>query len=285
MTLTIDDIVVPKSDITVSGFVYNRLQSWISGGTSKSSSRSRDRAHGSTEVDSIYFGELVVTFSGVYVGNSEVETQRAKEWLTSKKNNGRKIKVTVTTAAGRTSRNGNVIAVDIPHTSSLTTFEWSVDVQCRDPRRYGDEIVKSTTLATTGIGGLVFPIGTTERFIDFGDGGGNGGRVSLTNSGTAPAAVLLEVGGGVMSGGFIITDVPTGKTLKLTRLVPSGSTIYMNTRTGSATIDLQSSVTGQMTRKEWFTIPAGATHDIQFTAIGGTTGNPRMTARLSPTFE
>jgi len=110
---------------------------------------------------------------------------------------------------------------------------------------------------------------------------GISGRVSVTNSGTADVWPSLTVSGGLAEG-FVATNVSTGESIRFVRPIPEGSTVTINQRTGSASIDGQSDVGGFITERGFFAIPAGETHQIQFAGLGAVTGVPQFTVALSP---
>ena len=159
-------------------------------------------------------------------------------------------------------------------------FKFVFDVVAYDPLRYGDPVMVSTGIPVSG-GGLLWPLGTTAlEYWDWGDEGVSG-RVSVTNVGTADVWPSLTASGG-LAGGFVVTNVTTGQTIRFVRPIPDGSSVTINQRTGSASIDGQSDVGGFITERGFFAIPAGETHQIQFAGLGAVTGTPQFTVTLSP---
>jgi hypothetical protein len=167
-------------------------------------------------------------------------------------------------------------------------FTFAVDMLAVDPRRYtlgpdgdgssGVEVV-STGLPSAGTG-LVYPI---TYPLDYGTPG-NIGRITVHNTGTAMSFSILEVTGG-LSGGFELQEVSSGNRLRFERAVPVGSTVTLNPRTGTVTIDGPTNdVSGFLTRREWWGVPPGAVQEIQFNAIGTPTGTPTLTARTPSAF-
>lgn len=279
MTITIGDLVIPPNNTRISGFVYNNIKDWYSGAVSKTNSRPKPRGDGDFGVSKIYYGSLVVTIEGVYVGRNEADTIRAKNEFAGLKNRGRPVKIEYEDALGKTYRYGTVEATPIPHTNSKTTFTWAIDILCRDSKRYGEiqsETVGLPTLVSAN--GWKFPLVFPWKF---GPEGANG-RVTLVNDGKADAPVEIEITGGLAEG-FIITDVTAGKHMTLNRYVPPTATIYLNSKNGSATINRESTVSNFLSG-DWFYIPPGEAHTFQFNAKGAVTGTPLMTVRASSTF-
>ena len=58
--------------------------------------------------------------------------------------------------------------------------------------------------------------------------------------------------------------------------VHTGEVVVLDSRTGRATIN-GGDVTGNMTAKQWFTVPPGATRRYQLTTLGSTSGSPTIT--------
>lgn len=119
-------------------------------------------------------------------------------------------------------------------------------------------------------------------YFDWGTAG-TSGRVELTNVGTAAAFPSFEVTGG-MSGGFLLTWVPTGQTIRFERPIDSASTVSVDPRTGRVSLDGTSDVTGFLTSSQWWSVPAGGSGEVQFTPLGTVAGSPTLTARLSPAY-
>ena len=179
-----------------------------------------------------------------------------------------------------TTRRVSVRRVSIPDFGLRAAFEFTVDMIAVDPLRYGAEVSVSTGIPVSG-GGLLWPLGTTAlEYWDWGSEGASG-RVSVTNVGTADVWPSLTASGG-LAGGFVVTNVTTGQTIRFVRPIPDGSSVTINQRTGFASIDGQSDVGGFITERGFFAIPAGETHQIQFADLGAVSGTPQFTVTLSP---
>lgn len=145
-----------------------------------------------------------------------------------------------------------------------------------DPVKYGPEVEYSTGLASGG-GGLEYEL------YEGGSGGalyygalGNLGRVSVLNSGTADTWPVFEVTG-ELADGFYIQCLGDGSTLRYDRVVPAGTSVTIDSRTGSVLVDGVSDASTYLTRDQFFSIPAGGSCDIQFNAISTSSGTPTMT--------
>lgn len=161
--------------------------------------------------------------------------------------------------------------------SGVATFQ--VPLLARDPRRYGPTASVSNTLPSSGTG-MTFPFVFPAEFGT----PGNDGRVITSNPGTAETVSLFEVTGG-LTGGFSLISVEDGRELRLERDIPDGSTVYLNPRTAAVYIDAPGNdISGSLTKREWWTVPAGSTRTVQFAALGATSGTPTLTARTAPAY-
>lgn len=279
MMINLDGLMIHKNDYTQTGFIYNNIVDWYSGSSTKSTPRARPSSDGSFDTNRFYYNDLVVSISGHYINYDPTQVARAKSQLAGKKKGGRSVAIAVYDAVGVTSRTGKIAKVSIPHSADPYSFSYTIDILCVDPKRYGDLRVLTTSLAVGG-GGLSFPLQFPLTFA----GGGSTGRLALTNFGTADAPVLFEVSGG-LDLGFSITYVETGQVIRVDRPIPIGSVVYLNSKNGSVSIDKQSSLTGYLTRSDWFFIEPGETATIQFASIGSSQGDPTLTARIADTYE
>ena len=81
MRFKIDDLIIPASDTSVSGFVYNDVKDWYSGPPRKTVLRPKPTSSGDFYVTNVNYESLVVTVSGVYVGRNPAATVAAKARL------------------------------------------------------------------------------------------------------------------------------------------------------------------------------------------------------------
>lgn len=263
------------------GFHFDGLDDWFSLSDSKSPVNERPQAHGAFGIGFDYRESLVLSMKVWYKATSRLELIQAKRHLLGALGAAGRKTAALTDADGTTSRIVSVRAAPSPDSRGSMAFTYVIDMVATDPLAYGEEISVSTGVPVS-TGGLAFPLGTgpSGNYIDFG-GAGSSGRVALTNTGTAPVFPKLEVTGGLELG-FVATDVTIGKILRFERFIPVGSTIAINQRTGTASIDGQSDVSGFLTSRDFFQIGAGETHQIQFAPLGAVTGIPILTARLAP---
>ena len=143
-----------------------------------------------------------------------------------------------------------------------------------DPVKYGPEVEYSTGLASGG-GGLEYPLYEPSGARYYG-ALGNLGRVTVSNSGTADTWPVFEVSG-QLDDGFFIQCLGDGSVLRYDRVVPAGSTVTIDSRTGSVLVDGVSDASTYLTRDQFFSIPAGGSCDIQFNSISTSSGTPTMT--------
>lgn len=259
------------------GFYFNKLTDWYSLPRSKAVLSGRHQAHGSHRGGFDWRENATPSVEGGYVGVDEVAALAAMNTLKRAWALGSELRMTVNDSLFPSWRNVSVRFVTIPDHHGRHRFEFAIDAIAADPLRYGTEIAVSTGLPVSG-GGLTWPITWPLTW----GGGGSAGRVILDNPGSADTRPrLIEVPGG-LSDGFTIDEVGTNRQVRLDRLVPLGSTIFLNPRTGRAYIDAPGNdVSRYLSRSEWPTIPAGGQSTLQFNKLGTSSGDPTMTVRYS----
>lgn len=264
-----------------SGFVFERLVDWFTIPESKTDVRERPVADGAFDIDRDWRSSVALSLVGHYLGSDAVDAAQAAEDLTRALGAGRQLPIAVTDPLRTTTRQVSIQKVTIPDDGALDEVSFAIDMIARDPNRYGAELAPFTGLPTAGTG-YVWP---AVWPADWGTGG-DPGRVSATNAGTATTYPVLEVRGGLGSGAELV-EIMTGSYLRLERDIPSTSTVFFDTRTGGAYIDQPSNdVSGLLTRRDWggFAVPAGATRTVQFNALGVVSGTPRLTVRYAPAY-
>lgn len=186
--------------------------------------------------------------------------------------------VTVTTAEGASSSkvrvNGKIEFTVIDEEAGAAEFQ--IPLFAADSRKYGPTVTQSTGLPVAG-GGVVSPVVSPFQEI----GGGNPGRVSITNTGGAVSAPTVTVTGGFALG-FEIVCVELGRRVRVDRTILTDSTVTIAMGTGEVWLDGQSPINGDVTVGQWITIPPGETRTFQLTALGATSGTPTMSVAFAP---
>lgn len=264
------------------GWFLGNLIGWGDAPSSKATAEARPQAHGSFGTGTNWRGARVVTVEGTYRGATMRDTVQARESIAALQGNGIPSLFTYTDAnLGPRTLNGVVIVNGPTAPARLFEpfFKFSFDVLAVDPKKYGTPVITTAGLPAPGTG-VTYPV---TYPVTYGVTA-SGGRVTVANPGTAETTPLLEVTG-ELAGGFSLVELGTGREVRFERVVPAGSTVVVNPRTGRAYIDVPGNdVTGFLTRADWFTVPPGGSTEVQFTAIGGVTGAPMVTARTSPAY-
>lgn len=283
MSVAIDSALVlaggPGEDGTP-GFYLVLLGDWDSVPESKQEIRERPQAEGSYAIETDWRKSLAFSIKGAFLGDSRLDAQMAKRLIKSALARGKSVTVTVTDADGPMKRVASVRSLIIDPDFGGNEVTFTADLVAYDPRMYGTDQTLTTGVPVSG-GGLLFPLGTTPTaYWDFG-ADGTTGRVSFTNDGSAPTWPTLSATGG-LGGGFTATDVTTGQVVRFERVIPVGSLVQINQRTGRAWIDSPSNdVSGFLTSRDFFQIGPGETHQIQFAPIGIVSG-PAATPEGQP---
>lgn len=264
-------------------FAVTRMTGWYDGAPIRRSIDDRPVEDGAFDVDRIYRGARVISVEGDWVGSTIEAAYQARDELSALQADGVPGVFTVTDSLGVRSCQ-NVTLVKEPVADDVISspfFEFAFDVVARDPRKYGPEVSASTGLATPGTG-AVWPADWDPGY-EWGSGG-TSGRATVSNVGRFTSWPVLEVTGG-LAGGVELVEVVTGSVLRLDRVVPLGSTVVFDGRRGRAYLDVPSNdVTGFLTRRDWWPVPASQSRTVQLNPLGAVTGTPTLTVRVSPAF-
>lgn len=277
VTLQLGDLEFSGRGGSGSRWYFRRLKDWVSLSDSKSEVIERPQQHGAFGIGEDFRSSLTVSFDGLYKGASRLDALQKRDMLKGLAAAQGSMRMSLDDEDGRWGREVSLRRIDIEDIRNQRVLTFQVYVVATDPRLYGEVVSVSTGLPVTG-GGLTWPI---TYPITWG-AGGSSGRVLVVNGGTADTSPLLEVTGG-LSEGFTIDEVGTGRQVRFDRLIPLGSTIYMDPRTGTAYIDAPGNdVGGFLTRTEWPTVPRQGQTILQFNKLGTATGTPTLTARSAP---
>lgn len=261
------------------GFYFTTLTDWYTIPDSKSAIRERAQLDGAFNIDRDWRQSAAISVVGVYVGSSDTDATQAKRTLRQAIGSGATATMTVTDPLGPTSRQVSIRVVKIADDKGGHAFTFSIDSVAMDPYRYGPPVSASAGLATAGTGypwPAVWP-------ADWGSGGSDG-RASVTNSGDAETWPILQVRGGIASGVELV-EIATGSDLRLDRQIPQDSVAIFNSRTGRVYLDSAANdITGFLTRREWWSVPPGATRTVQLNPLGPTTGVPSLTVTIAPAY-
>jgi len=261
------------------GFHLGRLIGWDDGAPPRVEAEDRPQGHGTFRPGEVYRGRRVVTVEGSWSGSSIENAYRARRQMAALPAGETPFEVDDILGVTRmVAALAKAPRMDDQIYAPFFTFDFDV-VSASDPFRYGDPVVDTTGLPVAG-SGIVWPLGSGGRWLDWGTTG-DLGRVETPNDGTADTYSLLDVTGG-MSLGFLLTYVPTGQLISFDREVPVGSTITIDPSKGQALIDGQSDVSGFLTISDWWSVPPGDVGSIQFSSKGVVTGTPNLTARTPP---
>jgi len=279
-TLTLAGITFSGDSSPATGFHFNGLDDWFSLSNSKSEVHERPQADGAFGIDDEHRESLVLSFKGWYLAQTRLEMIQAKRQLLGAFGARGKKVAALTDVDGTTTRVVSIRSAPIPDNRGSLAFSFTVDMVATDPLAYGDVGLVVADVPVAG-GGLIFPLGSGASYIDFLPGGSTG-RISVTNTGTAPVYPTFDVSGG-LADGFVVTDVTANRSIRFDRQVPLGSVVTVVQRTGRASIDGPTNdVSGFLTSRQFWAIGPGETHDIQFQPLGAVVGTPRLTVRQTP---
>lgn len=267
-------------DQSVDGFHLSKLVGWYDAPAARYDADDRPQGDGKFRQKRVYRSARVVSVEGSWTGTTLEDAYRARRQLAAVQADGGESSFTVTDPLGATSSSVSLTTAPTADDGLFQPFfKFAFDVVAPDPVKYGPAQSASTAVPTPS-SGLVWPLGSTSPYFNWGTAG-NTGQVSLTNAGTAQSWPTLTVTGG-LSGGFILTWVPTGDQLVYSGAIPDGSSVNLNSRTGRATMNGASDVTGFLTTSNWWSLAAGQTGLVQFTPVGTQAGTPTLTGAVAP---
>lgn len=252
---------------------FRKLTDWNSLPDSKSDIVQRPTDHGAFGITRDLRGTIAPSFDGMYVGDSRADALQAQRDLKVDAARGSNVVMSLTDTDGVFTRRVSIRRIDVDDIRGGQVLTFTVYTVAPDPRMYGPTLTAATGLPTSGTG-MVFP---AVFPADFGTPG-DPGQVTLTNAGTADTLPLLAVSG-QLDAGFSIVEVATSRETRFERIVPAGSTVYVDTRTGRAYIDSPGSdVSGFLTRTDYPTVPAMQSRTLQFASLGSSSGTPQLVA-------
>jgi len=282
VSVTIDDVVFYGDDSGVD-WIYEHLKGWYSGAPIRGDSVDYPNADGQSEIDVAYRTARPLKFTGTLAADTAAEAIGNWMQFASIQSDGRPFPLTVVDPFGTLTCTVSVIGAPEVLELSNTGAEVTVSLIAYDPIKYGAVSNPSTGLPTSG-GGLEFPLfdGGAGGALYFG-ANGTLGRVTLTNGGTAAVWPSVTVTGELTSG-FYVQRLDTGQIVRYDRVVPAGSTVAIDFRTGEVLVDGLSDGSTYLTGYSFWSVGPGESIEAQFNAIGGSSGTPTATWTMADGF-
>lgn len=261
-----------------SGLVYTRLQGWQSGPPMRDDAEDRADSDGAFSVERSLRSARVLRFQGALVASTQAEAEQLWARWAAIQSDGRPFPLTVTDSLGQ--RTCMVSLAGEPEVIPINNRRARVVARfiAHDPVKYGQPRSVSTGLPVPG-GGLEYPLGSPSGALDYGSNG-DLGRVTVSNIGTAPISPRIRVTGGLALG-FEVVRLDTSQRLRYDRIVPEGTDVLIDCRTGGVLIDGTSDGSTYLTVADFFQAGRGESFEVQFLALGESTGAPTMTVEWS----
>lgn len=279
ITLTADAASLTiTGDGVFSGCTYDKLEGWYGVDNVDLALVTRPNAPGAFAPVQTFPDARPISIEGDYFGSSRADGLAMRETLAALYNDGLPVRMTVADDLRTTTREVLVAAVTFPWTIHQE-FEFAIDMTAADPRRYEAEVAVSTMLAAPGTG-LVWPVVWP---VNWGTIGVNG-KVAVANPGNTETISRFVVGGGEMPDGFVIVNATTGERLTYLGPVTAGTTITLDTATRTALINGSGPGSRFLASPQWWSIPPRSSIDVQFLALGSTTGTPQLTIYTAPAY-
>lgn len=270
--------IVIYGDRPFEACTYDKIEGWYGLDSVDTAMVKRPGAPGAFAPTQTFPDEKAISIEGDYFGASRADALRMREDLTTLYNDGRPIVMTVADDLRTTSREVYVATVSFPWTIHQE-FEYSIDMVAADPRRYAPEQAAGTTLAAPGTG-LSWPVAWPVSWGTI----GVSGRATITNEGTTETISRYVVRGGEMPDGFAIVNVTTGERLTYLGPVAAGTTVTLDTATRTAMVNDSGPGSRFLVSPQWWSVPARSSIEVQFIALGSTTGTPRLDVYTAPAY-
>lgn len=261
-----------SNELTGDGFLLVDFPGWWDGTDARLFNESRPDGDGDFEQSPVFGGARFPIVIGKAFFTSEADLYAARRPLAELAAYRGSFTIEVESLDGIRSasvvRSGR-LSWDMSRTEGYAEFE--LPLKAADPRKYGPVQSLSTGLPVAG-GGVVSPV--VSPFTEI--GGGNPGRVVITNNGSTDTFPILRVTGG-LSDGVELVKVETGERLRLEWPLSTANVAVFDTAEGQVWLDDQSPVTGYLTVSQWWSLAAGETATIQFVGLGTPSGTPTLT--------
>lgn len=138
-----------------------------------------------------------------------------------------------------------------------------------DAYRYGQTSTATVGFAASSGSGMVFPL-FASGVLDFGPLPASG-AVSIQNPGSAPAPPVFTITGPSPAGGFVITDIRTGKRNTFLSVVPENQTLTIDASDGSVLLQGVADRSGDFIVEAWPVVPARSVSTFLFEPLSSAT--------------
>lgn len=276
-SVTIDGLTFYGSP-SATGWTYETLSGWYGSPPMRANLQDRPNQDGAFGSVRNFRSARPITFVGALYADTAAEAV-ADLWnaFSSIQADGVPFTFSVTDSFG-------TLTCEVSLSGSAEVIPWTEEAAritasfvAYDPVKYGPEVQYSTGLASGG-GGLEYELGEPSEALYYG-ALGDLGRIELLNSGTADVWPVFEITG-TLDDGFYLQCLETGQRLQYDRVVPAGSTVSIDSRTGQVLVDGLSDASTYLTSDQFFLVPAGGSCTVQFNAISTSSGSPTLTATV-----
>jgi hypothetical protein len=275
--LEIEGIIFEAGDGISDGWYLSEMTGWRDAASPRVDLTLRPQAHGAFSPGKTYRGTKVISVQGSYTAATIEQCYTAMERLAGLAADGESFQFRYVDEIGPRSMTVWLVnGPQMPEALIGPFFKFAFDVVATDPRKYMDPVNDLSTGLPAAGGGLSWPVSWPVSWGAV----GSLGRVSMTNVGTADSVPLFEITGGLPDG-FVLTEVGTGNEIRFVGAIPSGSTLFLNPRTGRASLDGQADRSGLLTRSDWWSVSPGGSSAVQFASLGGVVGDPQLTVRFA----
>lgn len=263
-----------------SDWVYQKLSGWYSSPPMRNDDDDRPNADGTFGSTRNHRGARALTFVGSFQADTFAEAESTLwDAFAAIQSDGVPFPLSVTTENGtRTCTVSLSGSAEVNEAADRRTAVVTAQFVASDPVKYGVARTVTTGLPMSG-GGLEYELGEPAGALYYG-ALGDLGRVVLTNAGTAEVWPSFVVSG-ELTDGFFLQCLETGDVLRYERVVPAGTSVSLDARTGEVLVDGISDGSTYLVRDDWFSVPAGGSRTVQFNSIGASSGTPQLAATIA----
>lgn len=249
-----------------------KLEGWYEGADIAASNQRRSNSHGTFAQQGLAGGKAI-TVDGFVSSRDRIFLTDAIELISATLADGSFGTMTVydEDLGYRWAPVQRVGTPSIDQDSEPNVVKFQLQFFAPDAYRYGQSSTASTGFAAASGSGMVFPL-FPDGVMDFGPLPVSG-VVTVQNPGSAAASLVLSVSGPSPDAGFVIVDVTTGKRITYLGVVPAGSTLTLDSATGSVLLDGVADRLGDALVEAWPLVPAQSSRSFSFEPLGSATAS------------
>lgn len=253
------------------GLIWTNLQGWRGLPDKRGETSAIPGRHGRFARSSVLRDSRVITVIGHVYAADNAELHAVADQLEAQLGAGGVGEMKVSTPGGGTwARDVEIDTLAIDPDRGRRWTKFTIDMLAPDPRRYGPLQTAGPIGLPSVEGGVRFPQRAPFNFGRVTEAS----RLEISNAGSIDLHPRLVLSGAFSS--VTVTDITDGRSLQLEWPVGEAELLAFDQGTRRAELSGQE-LTRWMSRRQWFTVPPGETHEFRF-EVAGAVGDPQMWA-------